>query len=396
MGATILGIGSAIGFASGSTASSAESDSETVNLLTAVDFLQNDDDEPANICLQQNNPNLLQNPSFEGQYSSYVPDPPIDDCPAGVCTTAQIPEAWTPYWKSHNPADEVWIIKQPEYKPACESQTPCRYPNRLRDGGEALQYFSFHSSHEAGVMQTVPVVEGMTYCLSSWGHAWSTNLQQSVSGKEMGEHGFLRQKIGIDPTGGTDWTSPNIVWSDQGEHPYGRMQYDFYGLFTISAQAQSDEITVFMYSQPEYAAENNDVYWDDALLSQAAYTTTITTTGHLLALTDITNTVQLTQEIEFALESIGPLANYTWTASITDPLGVTDTLPLTPTFNQSSGGLTETLDISVDTTGLLTGSYAADVLITTDPVTGDTPIRIPIRVYIVEEVSRVYLPTTIR
>ncbi len=397
MGATILGIGSAIGFASGSTASSAESETAPINLLTTVDFLQDEgESEAENICLQQNSPNLLINPSFEGQYTTYVPDTPIDDCPAGVCTTAQIPAGWTPFWRSHDDNDDPWIIRQPEYKPACIGTTPCPFPNRLRDGQEALQYFTFFSTHEGGAMQRITVTQGADYCFSGWGHSWSADdSDDAISGPVEGE---LYQKIGIDPTGGTDWTSTNIVWSDADNHPWGRIQYDEYGLFTVETTAESDHITVFVYSQPRFAMKHNDVYWDDTYLAQmtSVYTTSITATNDIIALTDITETVQISQSVDFSITGTGPLEGYTWTATITDPVGLTNTLPLTPTFNRSSGGLTETLVISVDTTGLITGSYAADVLITTDPITGDTPIRVPIRVYIVEEVSRVYLPLTIK
>ena len=65
---------------------------------------------------------------------------------------------------------------------------------------------------------------------------------------------------------------------------------------------------------------------------------------------------------------------------------------LTPTFNQSSGGITDTLIISVDTAGLAAGVYTADVVITTEPETGNTPIHIPVKAIIAEELKRVYLP----
>jgi hypothetical protein len=44
--------------------------------------------------------NLLTNPSFEGDYSSYIPETPqeLADCPRNICTTAQMPSGWKPWW----------------------------------------------------------------------------------------------------------------------------------------------------------------------------------------------------------------------------------------------------------------------------------------------------------
>ena len=389
MGATLLGIGSAVFFANGGAVSAGTPAQADSDVTTQFDISE---DEPANICLEQNSPNLLINPSFEGQYTSYVPETPIDDCPAGVCTTAQIPEGWTPYWLSHDDNDDPWIIRQPEYKPACIGTTPCPFPNRLRDGQEALQYFTFFSTHEGGAMQQITVTQGAEYCFSGWGHSWSADdSDDAISGPVEGE---LYQKIGIDPTGGTDWTSTDIVWSDADNHPWGRIQYDEYGLFTVSTTAEAGHITVFVYSQPRFAMKHNDVYWDDTYLAQmtSVYTTSITATNDIIVLTNITETVQISQSVEFSITGTGPLEGYTRTATITDSAGITDTLPFTPTLNQNSGGLTDTLVISVDTTGLVTGTYAADVVITTEPETSNTPIRIPVKVTIVDEISRVYLP----
>ena len=383
LSSTMLGIFLAVSLATTHTAAGEPAPQpdtpQTIKLLSS----QNDEE---NICLNQNSVNFLRNPSFEGQYKTYVPTEPISDCPAGVCTTAQIPDEWTPYWRSHNPADPEFIIRQPEYKPACINNATCPFPNRLRHGSEALQYFTFFSTHEGGVRQTVPVSAGLTYCLSTWGHSWSAqDSGDIVSGPEDGE---LFQKIGIDPTGGTDWMSADIIWSDQ------RMQYDVYGLFTVTAKAETDQMTVFLYSQPSFAVKHNDVYWDDAFLAQmtGVYTTSITTTENILAFTDISNTLQVSQSVNFSLTGTGPLEGYTWTAQISPTAGMTGTMMLTPTFNQSSGGITDTLIISVDTAGLTAGVYTADVIITTEPETGNTPIHIPVKAIIAEELKRVYLP----
>ena len=59
--------------------------------------------------------NLLTNPSFEGQFSSYTPELPqeLADCHLGICTTAQTPSGWKPWWVRERPTDV-----NPEFKPA--------------------------------------------------------------------------------------------------------------------------------------------------------------------------------------------------------------------------------------------------------------------------------------
>ena len=98
--------------------------------------------------------NLLANPSFEGQYSSFMPPNGHPDCPAGICTTAQMAPNWSPWWLSHNPSDPGHIIRMPEYKPASSIFTN---PPRVRTGDSAQQFFTFFSTHRAGLMQQVPV-----------------------------------------------------------------------------------------------------------------------------------------------------------------------------------------------------------------------------------------------
>ena len=345
-----------------------------------------------NVCLQNNTPNLIQNPSFEGEYGSYTPPTPIDDCQFGVCQTAQIPKdgGWVPFWRSHNNNDPGYIIRQPEYKPACVGTDPCVFADRLRDGKEALQYFTFFSTHEAGIMQTVSVTPGETYCLSGWGHSWSAqDDDDAISGPEDGQ---LRQKIGIDPMGGTDWNSSNIIWSDQEESKLGRIQYDEYGLFTVTGKAKTEKMTVFFYSQPAYAVKHNNVYWDDTHLSMipSIYTTTLTTTADIAILTTVSETIQLSQTVQFKVVGSGSLESYSWSAVISNTNGIT------PTLSQASGGLTDTLTITTSSAGLAVGSYSADVVINTTPETGNAPFTIPVRVTVADRLYSTYLPMILR
>jgi LysM repeat protein len=70
----------------------------------------------------------------------------------------------------------------------------------------------------------------------------------------------MGMRVGIDPTGGTDAFSPNVVWST----PFDT--YDTWGLYSVETTAAGSTVTVFTRSTPHYGFEHNDIYVDDASL----------------------------------------------------------------------------------------------------------------------------------
>ncbi len=201
--------------------------------------------------------NLLTNPSFEGGYSSYIPQTPEQQaaCPVGECTTAQMPVGWFPWWVPQTSENEPWENRMPEYKPVCPFE-PCPYAERLKDGAQALQYFTFHSTHTAGLWQRVSVPANANLKFSVWGQAWSSASDKTYSDFPTA----VNMRIGIDPTGGTNPFSGSVVWSGMAN------PYDVYVPFEVEATAQGDTVTVFMWSQPQEARKHNDIYWDGAAL----------------------------------------------------------------------------------------------------------------------------------
>lgn len=191
--------------------------------------------------------NLLQNPGFEGSYSVYRPQTAQEraDCPTGICNTVQIPSGWSPWWVKEQGTDG-----NPEYKPAAP------FAERIRSGGNAAQYFTFHRTHKAGFYQQVNVPANAVVQFSIWGQTWITNEDGGASDRNAP----INMRIGIDPQGGTNPYSPGIVWS-------GMVQpYDAYQHFSVQAQALGSRVTVFTYSAPQYPMKHNNVYWDDASL----------------------------------------------------------------------------------------------------------------------------------
>ncbi|MDT8305935.1 MAG: LysM peptidoglycan-binding domain-containing protein [Anaerolineae bacterium] len=209
--------------------------------------------------------NLLQNAGFEGAVYTFDPDDygwvalyasqrndcKMDDGTYLPCNTAQVPVSWIPWWISQSDSDPDWKNRMPEYKPA---DPP--FMNRIHSGQRAAQYFTFHGTHIAGLLQVVTVPANAQVRFSIWGQAWS-----SASDAEYSDFPTtVNMRIGIDPTGSTNPYSPAIVWSDY------KQPYDAYQQFVVEAQAQGTSVTVFTISSPDEARKHNDIYWDDAEL----------------------------------------------------------------------------------------------------------------------------------
>ena len=326
--------------------------------------------------------NLIDNASFEGEYEPYVmPAPGHPDCqtwdlnePNQYCERVKLATNWHPYWRN-SPRTVGWENIQPEYVPSL----PHEIPPRVHSGDKSQHYFSFWSTHEAGFYQQQTAVPGGTYCFSIYGHSWSARTELPGFLSDPNDHGFIFQRVGIDPTGGTDWESATIIWGDE------RMQYDEFGIFSIEATAQASTITVFVYSRPDLPVKHNDVYWDDAYLSLNEALFVDTPSIGLIADDDVPVTISRTIGI-----SVTPTLN--WTA-VLDPNGT-----FTPTVSLMSGdSSTTSIDVTIDTTGLALGIYNTTLTLTADsPQATGSPHIIPMKVIIAENVYSVSLPLVTR
>ena len=320
--------------------------------------------------------NLLANPGFEGEYTTYIyPEPGHIDCGltgeiSTFCERAQMPENWHPRWRAdgESPPDDYFVA--PEYRPSTPDQVN---PDRVLSGGKSLHYWSFWSQHESAVFQQVAVQPGDNYCFSVWGHAWSDRNSDdwySVTPDRPNDDGLLYQRVGIDPTGGTDYTAATVIWGDE------RKQYDLFGLFKIQAEAEAALMTVFLYSRADFPVKHNEAYWDQAVLTQVGMTVS---TQNIVWWQELSATAQLTQTINVS-------GGISWTAVVDDG-------NLFPTVSPLAGNTGDDITISIDTSNYMTGTFTATLTITAHPPdTPGSPIIIPLRLMHVPKVWQQFLP----
>lgn len=194
-----------------------------------------------NVVIAQDSENLLTNPGFEDSFTTQSGDEP-----------RQVADGWTAW---HVPATEDMPSFQnvsPKYQPVAPDSS------RIRTGSNAQLYFSFFETHEGGIYQQVSGLDdGAEYRFSIYAHIWSSTFEDVDVSEDPGD---VALRVGIDPTGGTDGTSSDIVWSTPA------IFYDTYRQYSIIASADGDTITVFVESTVGAPVQNSYVYLDDAVL----------------------------------------------------------------------------------------------------------------------------------
>jgi LysM repeat protein len=181
--------------------------------------------------------NLLQNPGFEEPYITINNDP-----------TLRVANGWQPWSLPQGSSSS--INARPEYKPAPS--------NRVHSGNAAQEYNTFFATHTGGVYQRIPVAANTELRFSVFIYVWSSATFSNPDVSEDPNHVILN--VGIDPTGGTDGTSSNIVWSADAEY------YDQYRELSVTATSRSTAVTVFVRSAPQGFVGTNNIYVDDASL----------------------------------------------------------------------------------------------------------------------------------
>ncbi len=313
---------------------------------------------------QPASPNLLANPGMEGTYHqqcSLKTDPPwvpapypcdphtYDTARLNLWATAQVPDGWAAWWRvpNNNYGDPNYFNTFPH---SCQNKSErqpadCRPwhnpefrdtaggpqdtgPSRRVAGENSQKYFTFYSVHEAGLYQIVGgITPGQRLRFSVWMEAWSNfgnDPWHSAGQPTMG------MKVGIDPYGGNNPWSSNIIWSPVQE------SFDHFSQFSVEAVAQSNIVSVWTRSQPYFAIEHNDVYVDEASLVVVS-NTPITTTRRSTRSTRCTVTITTRIPTD---DGTGSFETMTTTRIV--PCGPSATPPVTPTRRVTSTTATTT------------------------------------------------------
>lgn len=195
--------------------------------------------------VQSQEGNLLTNPGFEDGFYYWN----------GI-SELHLAEGWVPWW-IENPEHTPTYFR-PEYKQA----RAVEFPQRVRSGNSAQQWFKLHSSFYAGIYQQVSgVVPGQPYRFSLFAQIWSSieDNPSDVSTAPANPH----LQIGIDPTGNIDPFSVDIIWSHEASMD---QVVDDWSQLVVEASARESTVTVFVRTRPDFANKHNNIFLDDASL----------------------------------------------------------------------------------------------------------------------------------
>ena len=156
-----------------------------------------------------------------------------------------VPNGWLPGWR------EVGDLKRPEYKP------------------DATPIHVFDGSVSAKMTHRFTKFDGVLYRVFS-------NIQPGgrvdafAHFKAFTEpKGGLAGRIGIDPTGGTDFTGGDVLWGDWWGQYQGDWANDKWHQLSATAMAQNTAVTVFLHARQDYAVNVTAAHWDAFILNAA-------------------------------------------------------------------------------------------------------------------------------
>ncbi len=218
---------------------------------------------PLSVRAQEGGTNLLVNGGFE-YWDWDVRSWPFQD---GI-PEVQVCPGWRAFFVDSPPSyanvPKQW--RRPEFRDVKTAE----HANRVRSGMLAQKYFTFGGEHEAGLYQQVGgIAPGTPLRFTVYMQTWSCMAGDQgwsicPTGDRSNSPAPMHTRAGIDPTGGTDPWSPNVVWSPKID------AYDHWVPFQVEAVAQNSTVTVFTYSRADWSdlifRIHNDVYVDDASL----------------------------------------------------------------------------------------------------------------------------------
>ena len=194
--------------------------------------------------------NLLANGDFEGEFTELDGADPRN-----------VAESWAPWHIAASVTSPSFANHDPNYDEETDRI-------RLDEDGKAQKYFTLFATHQGGIYQEVDsLTSGTTYRFSIYAYVWSSSFEDTEVSEDPGD---VVVRVGIDPDGGTDGASEDIIWSTA-----AKFFYDAYRQYAVIATAESTSVTVFVESTVGEPRANNYVYLDDAVLEVASDTVVV-------------------------------------------------------------------------------------------------------------------------
>ncbi len=191
--------------------------------------------------------NLLNNGDFEGEFIALDGADPRN-----------VAAGWTPWHVGRSSSSPSFANHDPNYDEETDRI-------RLDEAGSAQKYFTLFATHHGGIYQEVDsATSGAAYRFSIYAYVWSSSFEDANVSEDPGD---VVVRVGIDPNGGTDGESDDIIWSTA-----ATFFYDAYRQYAVIATAESSTITVFVESTVGGPRANNYIYLDDAVLELASDT----------------------------------------------------------------------------------------------------------------------------
>jgi hypothetical protein len=183
----------------------------------------------------------MQNPSLELPYHRDSQN-----------STVEVAHDWTYFASDGKPPERDGPCQLPEYKALNRSEDA----RRVYDGNTAQCWFIRWKIMDAGIYQRIPTTVGAVYSFDAMFQAWC-----SESDDPTVSDGDMHVLLGIDPHGGMDAFSQEVVWSD-----WKRADADYKRYTSPQVVALDDHITVFIRAWNKWELSHNDIYVDDCHL----------------------------------------------------------------------------------------------------------------------------------
>jgi LysM repeat protein len=191
--------------------------------------------------------NLLVNGGFEAGFASLA-----GPAPRNVAT------GWTPWHAPRTATMPSFQNATPKYLAASAANANGIVP-RIRTGSDAQIFYAFYETFDGGIYQQITgITPGTELRFSVYAYVWSTTFDDPNVSEEPGT---VAVRVGIDPRGGTDGLSSNVVYSTP------VVAYDAFREYSIITRAESSTVTVFVRASIGEPVQYSYIYLDDAVLA---------------------------------------------------------------------------------------------------------------------------------